>query len=291
MPVVDVITLFPEMIEAAVSHGVLHQALKADLLRVNALTPREFTEDRHRTVDDRPFGGGDGMILLAEPLEKTIKKAVQAFTESSIKAGINPAQHNTSRVIYLSPQGQTLTDEKARSLSKEKHLVLICGRYGGIDQRLINAYVDEEISIGDYVLSGGELGALVVLDALARFIPGVLGHGDSADQDSFAQGLLEHPNFTKPRSYLEQDVPEVLLSGNHALITNWKRQVSALVTLKKRPDLFKTYLEKENEVYYKNKKKKTPPPLQDLKDFFLKMSMSEKQALGVADLSEDYFNV
>lgn len=271
---IDVITLFPEMIEGAVSHGVLGQALKGDLLSVKAHTPREFASDRHRTVDDRPFGGGDGMIMLPETLEKTLQKV----------------QHKTSKVVYLSPQGKTLTDETARALSKEEHLVFICGRYGGIDQRIINTYVDEEISIGDYVLSGGELGALVVIDALARFVPGVLGHDDSAHKDSFSDGLLEHPNFTRPREYLGQEVPEVLLSGNHKLIEEWKQKVSALVTLKKRPDLFKEYLQQENEKYQALKKKKTATPLQELKNFFAQMSAQEKRTLGLQDLREEDFN-
>ncbi|WP_415063727.1 tRNA (guanosine(37)-N1)-methyltransferase TrmD [Bdellovibrio sp.] len=272
---IDVITLFPEMIESAVSHGVLGQALKGELLHVKAHTPREFASDRHRTVDDRPFGGGDGMIMLPETLEKTLQKV----------------QHKNSRVIYLSPQGNTLTDEKARSLSKEEHLIFICGRYGGIDQRIINAYVDEEVSIGDYVLSGGELGALVIIDSLARFIPGVLGHGDSADKDSFSQGLLEHPNFTRPREYLGQEVPEVLLSGNHKVIEEWKEKVSALVTCKKRPDLFKEYLQQENAKYQALKKKKTESPLKELQKFLAALSLQERQVLGLEDLHEEDLNV
>jgi len=268
---IDVITLFPEMIESAVSHGVLGQALKEDRLSVKAHTPREFATDRHRTVDDRPFGGGDGMIMLPETLEKTLRKV----------------QHKNSKVIYLSPQGKTLTDETARALSREEHLIFICGRYGGIDQRIINAYVDEEISIGDYVLSGGELGALVVIDALARFIPGVLGHEESAHKDSFSQGLLEHPNFTRPREYLGEEVPEVLLSGNHKLIDEWKRKVSALVTLKKRPDLFKAFLEQEVLNYQAQKKKKGLPPLAELREFFKQMPEKEKRALGLEDLREE----
>ncbi|WII71135.1 tRNA (guanosine(37)-N1)-methyltransferase TrmD [Bdellovibrio sp. 22V] len=271
---IDVITLFPEMIEGAVSHGVLGQALKSDLLVVQAHTPREFASDRHRTVDDRPFGGGDGMIMLPETLEKTIQKV----------------QHKNSKVLYLSPQGKVLTDEKARALSKEEHLVFICGRYGGIDQRIINSFVDEEISVGDYVLSGGELGALIVIDALARFIPGVLGHNESADKDSFSAGLLEHPNFTRPREYLEQEVPEILLSGNHKLIEEWKTKVSALVTLKKRPDLFKEYLQQENEKYQALKKKKTGPPLKELKEFWLSLAEKDRRVLGLDDLSEEDFH-
>ncbi|ASD63622.1 tRNA (guanosine(37)-N1)-methyltransferase TrmD [Bdellovibrio bacteriovorus] len=271
---IDVITLFPEMIQGAVSHGVLGQALKGDLLSVQAHTPREFATDKHRTVDDRPFGGGDGMIMLSETLEKSLQKV----------------QHKNSKIIYLSPQGSVLTDDKARELSQAEHLVLVCGRYGGIDQRIINSYVDEEISIGDYVLSGGELGALVVIDALSRFIPGVLGHADSADKDSFSEGLLEHPNFTRPREYLGQDVPEVLLSGNHKLIADWKKKVSALVTLKKRPDLFIIYLAEEREKYRALKKKKTAEPLKELFKFWQQLSPQDREVLGLEDLNEESFN-
>lgn len=271
---IDVITLFPEMIQGAVSHGVLGQALKGDLLSVQAHTPREFATDKHRTVDDRPFGGGDGMIMLSETLEKSLQNV----------------QHKNSKVIYLSPQGSVLTDDKARELSQAEHLVLVCGRYGGIDQRIINTYVDEEISIGDYVLSGGELGALVVIDALSRFIPGVLGHVDSADKDSFSEGLLEHPNFTRPREYLGQDVPEVLLSGNHKLIADWKEKVSALVTLKKRPDLFIIYLAEEREKYRALKKKKTAEPLKELFKFWQQLSPEDRKVLGLEELNEESFN-
>ncbi len=274
MPKIDVITLFPEMIESAVQHGVLGQALKGDLLSVRAHTPREFASDKHRTVDDRPFGGGDGMIMLPETLEKALQKV----------------KHKNSRVIYLSPQGDVLTDQKARQLASEDHLVLICGRYGGIDQRIINHYVDEELSIGDYVLSGGELGALVVIDALSRFIPGVLGHADSADKDSFSEGLLEHPNFTRPRQYLGEDVPEVLLSGNHKLIADWKEKVSALVTLKKRPDLFQEYLEVQREKYRALKKKKTAEPLKEFLKFWQQLTPGDRKVLGLDELSEDDFN-
>ncbi|WP_413294052.1 tRNA (guanosine(37)-N1)-methyltransferase TrmD [Bdellovibrio sp. HCB185ZH] len=274
---VDVITLFPEMIESAVCYGVLGQALKSDRLAVAAHTPREFAVDRHKTVDDRPFGGGDGMIMLAETLEKTIQKV----------------KHKNSKVIYMSPQGEVLTDEKARALATEEHLVLICGRYGGIDQRIITSYVDEEISIGDYVLSGGELGALVVVDAVSRFIPGVLGHNESADKDSFSVssgGLLEHPNFTRPREFQGVAVPEVLLGGNHKLIGEWKDKVSALVTLVKRPDLFQAYLEKQNEQYRSLKKKKKEAPLKELKKFWMNLSEQERQSLGLTELSEEDFN-
>lgn len=270
----DVITLFPEMIENAVSHGVLSQAIKGDLLKVSAHTPREFANDRHRTVDDRPFGGGDGMIMLAETLEKTLLKV----------------KHKNSKVIYLSPQGSVLTAEKARALAKEEHIVFICGRYGGIDQRIINHYVDEELSIGDYVLSGGELAAVVTIDALARFIPGVLGHSESAEQDSFSAGLLEHPNFTRPREYLAQQVPEVLLGGNHKVIEDWKRKVSALVTLKKRPDLFQVFLKEENLKVEGAKKKNKRSPLNELINFWKDLSPEDKKSLGLEDLKEEDFH-
>lgn len=270
----DVITLFPEMIEGAVSHGVLSQAIKGDLLKVVAHTPREFAEDRHRTVDDRPFGGGDGMIMLAETLEKTLAKV----------------KHKNSKVVYLSPQGIVLSAEKARSLAKEEHIVFICGRYGGIDQRIINQYVDEELSIGDYVLSGGELAALVAIDALARFIPGVLGHSESAEQDSFSEGLLEHPNFTRPRDYLGQQVPEILLSGNHQAIATWKKKVSALVTLQKRPDLFKVFLQEENSRFESSRRKNKTSPLAELKIFWSSLSPQERDVLGLGDLKEEDFH-
>lgn len=270
----DVITLFPEMIEGAVSHGVLSQAIKGDLLKVVAHTPREFAEDRHRTVDDRPFGGGDGMIMLAETLEKTLAKV----------------KHKNSKVVYLSPQGGVLSAEKARSLAKEEHIVFICGRYGGIDQRIINQYVDEELSIGDYVLSGGELAALVAIDALARFIPGVLGHSESAEQDSFSEGLLEHPNFTRPRDYLGQQVPEILLSGNHQAIATWKKKVSALVTLQKRPDLFKVFLQEEHSRFESSKRKNKTSPLAELKIFWSSLSPQERDVLGLTDLKEEDFH-
>lgn len=273
MSKIDVITLFPEMIENAISYGVLHQAIKSDLLSVHAHTPREFSSDKHKTVDDRPFGGGDGMIMLAEPLLKTLEKV------SSEK----------SKIIYLSPQGSVFNNEMAKSLATEEHLILVCGRYGGIDQRVLNQYQIQEVSVGDYVLSGGELGALVVVDALARFIPGVLGHQDSAEQDSFENGLLEQPNFTRPRELQGQAVPDVLMGGNHKLISDWKAKVSALVTLKKRPDLFLIYLEQENEKYFAQKKKKTEAPLKELLKFWQALSDSDKQILGLDSLSEGDF--
>jgi tRNA (guanine37-N1)-methyltransferase len=258
----QVITLFPEMIQAAMAAGVFGQAQKSALLELSCINPREFTTDVHKTVDDRPFGGGDGMIMMPEPLVAAIHAAKAA------RAG--------ARVLYLSPQGTPLTHAKARELSREEGLVLICGRYGGIDQRVINRHVDEEISTGDYVISGGELAACVVMDAVSRFVPGVLGHRDSAEKDSFAAGLLEHPNFTKPREYQNQTVPEVLLSGHHHNIQRWKDLTSFLVTLEKRPDLIDR-----------------PASGKELKaahEFWKGLSQTERDLLGLRRLQEEDFH-
>lgn len=258
----QVITVFPEMIQAAMSAGVFSQAQKNSLLTLSCINPRDFTNDLHRTVDDRPFGGGDGMIMLPEPLEKSIAQAKSL----QLKA----------RVLYMSPQGKPLTHKKAQELSQSEGLVLLCGRYGGIDQRIINTLVDEEISTGDYVISGGELAACVVMDAVSRFIPGVLGHKDSADKDSFAEGLLEHPNFTRPREYQGHGVPEVLVGGNHKKIDEWKRLVSFLVTLQKRPDLID-----------KSQNKKT---LTEAHKFWNSLSEQERALLGLQGLQEGDFH-
>jgi tRNA (guanine37-N1)-methyltransferase len=258
----QVITIFPEMIQAAMSAGVFSQAQKNSLLGLLCINPRDFTSDVHRSVDDRPFGGGDGMIMMLEPLEKSIEKAKSAQPDS--------------KVIYLSPQGKPLTHKKAQALSQEPGLILLCGRYGGIDQRVINQRVDEEISIGDYVISGGELAACVVMDTVSRFIPGVLGHQDSADKDSFGEGVLEHPNFTRPRDYRGQSVPEILLGGNHKKINEWKRLVSYLVTLQKRPDLIE--------------KNKTYQPLNEAHKLWQSLTDGEREILGLAGLKEEDFH-
>lgn len=224
----NVISIFPEFITQGMSQGVVGQALKKGLIGLKTISPREYTSDVHKTVDDRPFGGGDGMIMLYEPLHKVLS---------------NLPKEERGRVIYLSPQGAKLDHTKVLELGKEKNLTLICGRYGGIDQRVINEWVDEEISIGDYVISGGELGALVLIDAVSRQVPGVLGHGESSIKDSFSDALLEHPQYTRPRALSldthgsEQAVPEILLSGDHKKMEDWKKKISILVTLQKRPDL------------------------------------------------------
>ncbi|MBC7370119.1 MAG: tRNA (guanosine(37)-N1)-methyltransferase TrmD [Bdellovibrionaceae bacterium] len=258
----QVITLFPEMIQSAMAAGVFGQAQKKELLKLSTINPREFTSDIHKTVDDRPFGGGDGMIMMAEPLAKSIAKA--------------KIENLAAPVFYLSPQGKPFTQAKAAELAQLPGMILVCGRYGGIDQRVIHQLVDEEISVGDYVISGGELAAGIVMDAVSRLIPGVLGHADSAENDSFAKGLLEHPNFTKPRDYSGFAVPEVLLGGNHKKIQEWKQILSLLVTLAKRPDLLqKSSMSKE---------------LSLAKKFWQSLLPEEKQNLGLVDLQEADFH-
>jgi len=219
----QVITLFPEMFDAITKHGITSRALERKIYSLNVINPREFTQDNHKTVDDRPYGGGPGMVMLAEPLEN----AIQAAKAVNAKA----------RVIHLSPRGTPLTHEKVMQLSQEKGLILLASRYEGVDERLLDALVDEEISIGDYVLSGGELPAMALIDAVVRQLPGALGDADSAVEDSFVNGLLDCPHYTRPEEYVGKRVPEVLLSGNHAKIREWRLKQSLLLTRAKRPDL------------------------------------------------------
>lgn len=254
-----VITLFPELIERALEYGVLGQALKKQLLSVQTFNPREVTLDRHRTIDDRPFGGGDGMLMLAEPLALSIQKSREQLPDA--------------KVIYISPQGAPLSDAKVVELAKSSELILVSGRYGGIDQRVLNSHIDEEISIGDFVLSGGEFAALALIDAVSRKIPGVLGHEQSSQKDSFAQGLLEEPQFTRPREFQGQVVPDVLLCGDHKKIQDYKYKLSLIVTLQKRSDLYFA-----QEVQMKTKISRA-----QLVDFFLNLATDEKEALGLRD--------
>jgi tRNA (guanine37-N1)-methyltransferase len=220
----NVITLFPEMFEALTQHGITGRAFDNKLASLQLWNPRDFTTDNHKTVDDRPYGGGPGMVMLIEPLEKAICAAKE-------KVGAN------AKVIHLSPSGNPLMHAKVMELSQEKSLILLASRYEGVDQRLLDAQVDEEISIGDYVLSGGELPAMVLMDAVIRQLPGVLGDADSAVEDSFVDGLLDCPHYTRPEVYKDLEVPEVLLSGNHAKIREWRLKQSLLLTRAKRPDL------------------------------------------------------
>ena len=221
---IALITLFPEMFEALTDYGVSGRAVNQGLLEISSFNPRDFAEDAHSTVDDRPYGGGPGMVLMIEPLRRAISAAKQWINGESL-------------VVYLSPQGSVLHQAAVNDLATEQSIILIAGRYEGIDERLIQLEVDQEWSIGDYVLSGGEIPAMVLMDALIRQIPGALGHSESATQDSFADGLLDCPHYTRPDSYEDLKVPEVLLSGNHEKIRQWRLQQSLLRTQQRRPDL------------------------------------------------------
>ncbi len=223
----DVITLFPEMFDAITKYGITSRALQQNIYDVQYWNPRDFTTDNHKTVDDRPYGGGPGMVMLVEPLELAISAAKVSQAEKNIERW----------VIHLSPAGKPLTHEKVMQLSKKLGLVLLASRYEGVDQRLIDAHVDEEISIGDYVLSGGELPAMALMDAIVRQLPGCLGDSDSAIEDSFVDGLLDCPHFTRPEEYKGVKVPEILLSGNHAKIKQWRLKMSLKRTRDQRPDL------------------------------------------------------
>jgi len=221
----DVVTLFPEMFDAMTKYGISSRALQQNIYDIKFWNPRDFTTDNHKTVDDRPYGGGPGMVMLAEPL----KKALQAAKQSN--------ENSESWVIHLSPAGKQLTHQKVMQLSKKQGLVLLASRYEGVDQRLIDEHVDEELSIGDYVLSGGELPAMALMDAIIRQLPGALGDSDSAIEDSFVDGLLDCPHYTRPEEYSGVKVPEVLTSGNHAKIKQWRLKMSLKRTRDQRPDL------------------------------------------------------
>jgi tRNA (guanine37-N1)-methyltransferase len=216
------------MFNAITEYGVTGRAIKRGLIEFHCWNPRDFTHDKHRTVDDRPYGGGPGMLMMVQPL----RDAIEAAQQQAIAVDGHKA-----KVIYLSPQGRKLTQQGVKTLASNDKLIFIAGRYEGIDERLIESYVDEEWSIGDYVLSGGELPAMTMIDAIARFIPGVLGHSESAEQDSFANGLLDCPHYTRPEVLDGKAVPSVLLSGNHQHIQQWRLEQSLRRTKARRPEL------------------------------------------------------
>jgi len=224
----DVVTLFPEMFRAVTEWGITSRAAKQGRFGLRTWNPRDFTSDNYRTVDDRPYGGGPGMVMLAKPLEAAIGAAKAAQAAQGV-AG--------TRVVMMSPQGATLDHERVMRFAQEPGLVLLCGRYEAIDQRLIDRCVDEEVSLGDFVLSGGELPAMALMDAVVRQLPGVLGDAQSAVQDSFVDGLLDCPHYTRPEEYEGMRVPDVLLGGHHAEIEQWRRKEALRNTLAKRPDL------------------------------------------------------
>jgi len=221
---VAVVSLFPEMFGALTAYGITGRAIDSKLLELRCWNPRDYTEDRHATVDHRPYGGGPGMVMMVEPLRQAIA-AAKAWS-----GGDTP-------VVYLSPQGETLTQARVSEFAASEKLILLAGRYEGVDERLIEREVDAELSIGDYVVSGGELPAMVLVDTIVRLLPGALGDEQSAQQDSFVEGLLDCPHYTRPENYQGQRVPEVLLSGNHERIRRWRLQQSLGRTWLRRPDL------------------------------------------------------
>ncbi|MEI7851960.1 MAG: tRNA (guanosine(37)-N1)-methyltransferase TrmD [Kiritimatiellales bacterium] len=218
---IDVITLFPEMLDGFLRQSMMKRAAKAGHVTFNGLNLRDFTEDKHRTTDERPFGGGPGMVMKPEPIFKAVESV----------------RTEKSRVILMCPQGKPFTQQRAQELSKEEHLIFVCGHYEGVDERIREALVDEEISIGDYVLTNGVLPAAVVIDAVVRLIPGVLGGEGAAEQESFSEPLLEYPQYTRPPEFRGMKVPEELLTGNHAAIAEWRRKQSEKRTSARRPDL------------------------------------------------------
>jgi len=224
----DAVTLFPEMFDAVTRSGVTRRAFEAGAYELVLWNPRDFSSNAYRSVDDRPYGGGPGMVMMAEPLDKAIKAARQRQRSCGVK---------DPKVIYFTPQGQVLQHRLVGALGRYDGLILLCGRYEGVDERLISRQVDLEVSIGDYVVSGGELPAMVLMDALVRQIPGVLGDAESATQESFVQGLLDCPHYTRPEIYDGMPVPPVLMSGNHAQIERWRMKQSVGRTWRRRPDL------------------------------------------------------
>jgi tRNA (guanine37-N1)-methyltransferase len=222
----DVVTLFPEMIIDAASYGVTGRAIERQIVSLSVWNPRDYTIDKHRTVDDRPYGGGPGMVMKYQPLHDAVNGAKQAAS-------------GTAKVVYLSPQGKPITQALLSEACNISQLILIAGRYEGVDERFVKMDCDDEWSVGDYVISGGELGALIVIDAVTRLLPGVLGHEESAQQDSHMNGLLDYPHFTRPEQLERTSVPDVLLSGNHADIAVWRMKQALGRTWQRRPDLLK----------------------------------------------------
>ncbi|BAS27478.1 tRNA (guanosine(37)-N1)-methyltransferase TrmD [Limnochorda pilosa] len=241
---VDVITLFPEFFTGPLDVGMMQRAREKGLLDVRLWQLRAFTHDRHQTVDDTPYGGGAGMVMKPEPLVE----ALEAVRADGPRA----------RAILLTPQGQVLTQERVRRLAREERLILVCGRYEGVDER-VRAFVDEELSVGDYVLTGGEYGALVVIDAVTRLVPGVLGSEASPEEESFSEGLLEYPQYTRPPVFRGMEVPQVLTTGNHGEIARWRRREAIRRTLERRPDLLPAAsLSREDEVWLSELRKRWP---------------------------------
>lgn len=219
----DIVTLFPELIEVYAKNGIIGRAVENNYFQLEYVNLRDFSENKHKKVDDYPYGGGPGMLIKPEPMFRAL----------------DAIKKDNSYIIYLSPKGNLFTQKKAKELSNKEHLILIAGHYEGIDQRIIDKYVDEEISMGDYVLTSGELPVLMIVDAVGRLLPGVLGSDESAIDESHSNNLLEYPQYTRPESYFDMEVPEILLSGHHKKIEEWRRYKAIDITLKRRPDMIK----------------------------------------------------
>jgi tRNA (guanine37-N1)-methyltransferase len=229
-----VLTIFPEMFELFWAHGIIRRAIDQKKISTGTINIRDYATDRHQMTDDRPFGGGNGMVMKPEPLAGAIRAAKK--------------NEGTAKTILLTPQGRPFNQHMARELASIGDLILVCGRYEGVDERICHEFIDYEISIGDYVLTGGELAAMVIIEAVTRLIPGTLGGEDSAEKDSFSDGLLEHAHYTRPRNFEDRDVPEVLLSGHHREIESWRTESSVMRTLLKRPDLLQNKNLSDQEV-------------------------------------------
>ncbi|SKC87084.1 tRNA (guanosine(37)-N1)-methyltransferase TrmD [Maledivibacter halophilus] len=237
---IDILTLFPEMFNSIMGESIIGRARNKGIIKINPINIRDFSKNKHNRVDDYPYGGGSGMVLMNQPLFDALKSITQ--------------NRKNSRIVYLTPKGKTYNQKIAKVLSNEENLVLLCGHYEGIDQRIIDEWVTDEISIGDYVLTGGELPAMVLIDSIARLIPGVLGKSESFIDESFYSGLLEYPHYTRPSNYKGRKVPEILLSGNHKLIDEWRTKESIRITIERRPDLI-AKLFKRDDISMKEKVK------------------------------------
>lgn len=241
---INVMTLFPEIFNSYIGESMMKKAVDNNILAVNIYNIRDFSENKHKKVDDYPFGGGAGMVMTPQPILSTYRHIIE---ENKLEK---------PRVIYLSPKGKTFTQDMAKSLSKEDNLIFLCGHYEGIDQRVIDMIVTDELSIGDYVLTGGELPALVMIDSISRLIPGVLNKSESYEDETFEGDLLEYPQYTRPREYEGHKVPDVILSGNHQKIDQWRKEESEKLTKERRPDLWTSYIEKNPVKEVKKNKRK-----------------------------------